>query len=226
MSEYSQTERTAFRRLPKRGTYDRATVHAILDEGLICHVGFVMEGQPGVIPTAYAREGDWLYLHGSAKNRALLAIIGAPVCVEVTLLDGLVLARSAFHHSINYRSVVVYGEAEEVTERAEKARVLDLIVDHIVPGRTADARPGNEKELRATLVVRLPLNEVSAKVRTGPPADDEEDLAIPAWAGLLPARTAWGPLEPAPDLGWGIATPDYLNSYARPSANGSEPTGE
>jgi hypothetical protein len=183
------TERTTLRRLPKRGDHDRATIEAILDEALVCHVGFVAEGQPYVIPTIHGRAGDWLYIHGSAASRMLRTLSGGvPVCVTVTLLDGLVMARSAFHHSMNYRSVVVLGTAQAVQDEAEKLEALRVIVDHVSPGRWAEARPPNEKELKATSVLRLPIAEASAKVRTGPPIDDEEDYALPVWAGVLPLR--------------------------------------
>jgi len=183
------TERTTLRRLPKRGDHDRATIEAILDEALVCHVGFVAEGQPYVIPTIHGRAGDRLYVHGSAASRMLRTLSGGvPVCVTVTLVDGLVMARSAFHHSMNYRSVMVLGTAQAVQDEAEKLEALRVIVDHVSPGRWAEARPPNEKELKATSVLRLPIAEASAKVRTGPPIDDEEDYALPVWAGVLPLR--------------------------------------
>jgi nitroimidazol reductase NimA-like FMN-containing flavoprotein (pyridoxamine 5'-phosphate oxidase superfamily) len=192
------TPRTTVRRLPDRARYDRATVHAILDEGLVCHVGFVDGGQPFVIPSAYARVDDRLVLHGSAASRMVKALAGgAPACVTVTLLDGLVLARSGFHHSMNYRSVVVLATATEITDPEEKRRALDAIVEHVVPGRVTHVRPPSEKELRATRVVALPLDEASAKVRTGPPKDDEADYALPVWAGELPLRLE--PLAPVED---------------------------
>ena len=198
METYSPTERTQVKRLPKRGVYDRSQVHAILDEGMICHVGFVADGQPYVIPTGYARAGDRLYIHGSAASRMLRALgEGAPVCVTVTLVDGLVLARSAFHHSMNYRSVVVLGQARVVSDPEEKMAALSQFTNHIVPGRWDEVRPPNEQELKSTTVLALPLDEVSAKVRTGPPIDDEEDYALPVWAGVVPIRPEIG--EPAPD---------------------------
>jgi nitroimidazol reductase NimA-like FMN-containing flavoprotein (pyridoxamine 5'-phosphate oxidase superfamily) len=193
--ELAKTTRTALRRLPKRGSYDRATADSILDEGVFCHLGFAVDGQPYVIPTSYARLGDHVYLHGSSASRALRAVAGGtPACVTVTLTDGVVLARSAFHHSFNYRSVVILGELEEVTEPEEKAEALRAFVDHVVPGRSDAIRGPNAKELKATAVVRLPLEEASVKVRTGPPVDDEEDYALPTWAGVLPLRTT---VEPA-----------------------------
>jgi len=210
------TPRTTVRRLPDRARYDRDTVHAILDEGLVCHVGFVDEGQPFVIPSSYARVGDRLVLHGSAASRMLRALAGgAPACVTVTLLDGLVLARSGFHHSMNFRSVVVLGRATEVTDPGEKRLALDAIVEHVAPGRAAGVRPPSEGELRATRVVWLPLDEASAKVRTGPPKDDEADYALPVWAGELPLRLE--PLEPIADprLGPGIEPPPHVTGWRR-----------
>jgi hypothetical protein len=188
-----QTERTKVRRLPARASYDAATIQAILDEALICHVGFAMEGQPFVIPTIHWRDGDTLYFHGSAASRMLRTLRGGvDACVTVTLLDGLVLARSAFHHSMNYRSVVVFGKAREVTDRAEKLHALDRLVAHITPDRAAAVRPPNESELRQTLVLALPLHEASAKIRTGPPVDDEEDMQLPVWAGVVPVALVRG----------------------------------
>ena len=189
MSDSSPTPRTRVRRLPNRAAYDAATIHAILDEGLVCHIGFVHEGQPFVLPTTYARVADALVVHGSAASRMLRGLRdGIPVCVTVTLLDGLVLARSAFHHSMNYRSVVILGTATEVTDAAERLSALEAIVEHVNPGRWAEVRPPNERELKATMVLRVPLAEASAKVRTGPPLDDAEDLGWPCWAGEVPLR--------------------------------------
>ena len=189
MDQFAATERTQVKRLPKRGVYDKAQVHAILDEGLICHVGFTVDGQTYVIPTGYVRVGDRIYIHGSPASRMLGALSNAiDVCLTVTLLDGLVLARSAFHHSMNYRSVVVLGKAQLVTDPLEKMNALHAFVDHVVPGRWDEVRQPTEKELRATHVLALPLDEVSAKVRTGPPIDDEEDYALPVWAGVAPLR--------------------------------------
>ncbi len=204
------------RRLPDRARYDRETIHAILDEGLVCHVGFVDGGQPFVIPSAYARVGDRLVVHGSAASRMVKALAsGAPACVTVTLLDGLVLARSGFHHSMNFRSVVVVGTATEVTDPTEKRRALDAIVEHVVPGRVGSLRPPSENELRATRLVALPLDEASAKVRTGPPKDDEADYALAVWAGELPLRLE--PLEPVADprLGPGITPPPEVSRWRR-----------
>jgi nitroimidazol reductase NimA-like FMN-containing flavoprotein (pyridoxamine 5'-phosphate oxidase superfamily) len=216
-SPIAPTARTKVRRLAKRGVYDRAVIDAILDEAFICQVGFLYEGKPCVLPTAYTRVGHWLYLHGAQSNRMLRAICGQEACVSVTLLDGLVLARSAFHHSINYRSVVVFGEGEEVTDHVEKLEAMERLVEHIVPGRWAEARQPNEQELDATLIVRLPTDECSAKVRIGPPVDDEVDLALDVWAGVLPVTLAWG--EPLPDSSHPprVAAPDYLLRYRRPT---------
>jgi nitroimidazol reductase NimA-like FMN-containing flavoprotein (pyridoxamine 5'-phosphate oxidase superfamily) len=207
-----QTERTRIRRLPERGNYDRATIDAILDEALICHVGFVVEGRPVVIPTIHARVGDHLYFHGSPAAGMLRTLRGGvEACVTVTLLDGLVLARSAFHHSMNYRSVVVFGKAEEVVDREEKIRVLDKLVEHVCRGRSADARRPNEGELKQTLVLRIPIAEASAKIRTGPPKDDEEDYSLPIWAGVLPLALV--PSAPVPDNE--VAVPQYVTRYRR-----------
>jgi hypothetical protein len=183
------SERTRVRRLPARGCYDQATIDAILDEALVCHVGFAVDGQPYVIPMNYARVGRQLYMHGSAASRTLRTLAtGVPVCVTVTLLDGLVLARSAFHHSMNYRSVVILGTAVEVRDPDERLAALEAIVEHILAGRWREVRPPNERELRATSVLRLPLDEVSAKIRSGPPLDDADDLGQPCWAGVIPLR--------------------------------------
>ncbi len=185
------TERTRVVREPHRGVYDREAIYRILDEGFVCHAGFVAGGQPYVIPTMYARVGDALYFHGSAASRMLRHLGGgAPVCVTVTLLDGLVLARSVFNHSMNYRSVVALGTASPVEEPAEKLLALRAYTEKILPGRWNDARQPNEQELRATSILRLPLTEVSAKVRTGPPLDDEPDYALPIWAGVIPLHLA------------------------------------
>jgi nitroimidazol reductase NimA-like FMN-containing flavoprotein (pyridoxamine 5'-phosphate oxidase superfamily) len=198
MENFPPTSRTQVKRLPKRGVYDKVQVHAILDEGIVCHVGFALEGQTYVIPTGYVRVDDRIYLHGSPASRMLGALKeGIDVCLTVTLLDGLVLARSAFHHSMNYRSVVVLGKAKMVTDPAEKVEALRAFVDHVVPGRWDEVRQPTAKELNGTHVLALPLDEVSAKVRTGPPIDDEEDYALPIWAGVVPLRTGTG--EPISD---------------------------
>jgi nitroimidazol reductase NimA-like FMN-containing flavoprotein (pyridoxamine 5'-phosphate oxidase superfamily) len=199
MSSFTPTERTQVKRLPKRGAYDRETVFKILDEGFVCHVGFVVDGQPYVIPTNYGRSGDTLYLHGSAASRMLRTLSeGIPVCVTVTLVDGLVLARSAFHHSVNYRSVVALGTARLVDDPREKREALRLFTEHIMKGRWDDIRQPSEQEMKATTVLALPLEEVSAKVRSGGPIDDEEDYALGMWAGVLPLSVT--PAAPVPDL--------------------------
>ena len=193
MDQFPPTSRTQVKRLPKRGVYDKAAVHAILDEGFVCHVGFTVDGQTYVIPTGYVRVDDRIYVHGSPASRMLGALNQAlDVCLTVTLLDGLVLARSAFHHSMNYRSVVVLGKARMVTDPAEKVEALHAFVDHVVPGRWDEVRQPTPKELQGTHVLALALDEVSAKVRTGPPIDDEEDYLLPIWAGVVPLRTAAG----------------------------------
>jgi hypothetical protein len=191
--KFKPTPRTTVRRLKKRGVYDKATIYAILDEGFICHVGFVVEAQPYVIPTLYARENDTLFFHGSAASRMLRTLSsGVAVCVTVTLVDGLVLARSAFHHSINYRSVVALGRARLVDDPEERMRALQLITDHAMPRRWEEVRGPNTLELKRTRVLELPLDEVSAKIRSGPPVDDEEDYSLPIWAGVVPLETHVG----------------------------------
>jgi hypothetical protein len=175
------------KRHPERGDYDRATIDAILDEALICHLGFVLDGQPYVIPTIHARDGDTLYVHGSPASRMLRSIKdGVDVCVTVTLLDGLVLAKSVYNHSMNYRSVIVLGRARELTDRGEKLRAMERVVEHVVPGRWSEARQPNDKEIKGTTILALPLEEASAKIRTGPPKDFDEDLSLPVWAGVIP----------------------------------------
>ena len=216
MPQFETTERTRVRRLPKRASYDVEVVEAILAEGLYCHVGFSVQGQPYVIPTIYARIEDRLYLHGSAASR-MLRTIGErlPVCVTVTLMDGLVLARSTFHHSMNYRSVVILGEATEVTDPDEKMTALKAIVDHVMVGRWDDARQPSDQELKATSVIRVPLEEVSAKIRTGPPVDDDEDHQLDCWAGEVPlALVARSPVAD-PLLRAGIELPGYARDYRR-----------
>lgn len=209
-----QTERTTVNRLAKRGNYEPETIHAIIDEALICHIGFVAHGAPVVLPTIHWRESDTLYVHGSVASRMLKSLKdGLEACVTITLLDGLVLARSAFHHSMNYRSVVVYGKAREVTDREEKLRALDALVEHVVKGRSKEVRAANESELRVTSVLALPLNEASAKIRTGGPIDDEEDYAIPVWAGVLPMTIVPG--VPLADSGVTAAVPEYVSNYKR-----------
>ena len=216
MDKLPQTARTTLKRLPQRGNYDRELINRILDEGFICHVGFVVNDEPFVIPTGYARVDDKLFIHGSQASRMLRALEkGIDLCVTVTLIDGLVLARSAFHHSMNYRSVVVFGRAALVEERAEKMSALLALSEHMIPGRWADVREPNERELQLTTVLSLPLTEASAKVRTGPPLDDEEDYQMEVWAGVIPLRLiAEAPLDD-PRLAAEIAAPDYARRYDR-----------
>lgn len=216
MTDFTTTERTQVRRLPKRGTYDRDTVYRILDEGLVCHVGFVADGKPVVIPTGYGRKDDTLYIHGSTASRMFRALgKGADVCVTVTLVDGLVLARSAFHHSMNYRSVVIFGNATVLEEAAAKREALHVFTEHVARGRWDEIRQPSEKELQATTVLAMPLEQVSAKVRTGPPIDDEEDYALPVWAGVLPFDLT--PQTPIEDdrLSKEIVVPAYVRTYTR-----------
>jgi hypothetical protein len=221
MDRFTPTERNTVRRLPKRGVYDRAAVYQILDEGFVCHVGFVVDGQPFVIPTGYARAGDKLYIHGSTASRMLRALEGGvEVCVTVTLIDGLVLARSAFHHSMNYRSVVIFGRASVVETPEEKMAALRAFTEHIVPGRWDEVREPNEQELKGTLVLALPLVEVSAKVRSGPPLDDEEDYQLPVWAGVLPLRLTTAAPIADPRLLPGLELPSYVQDYSRESIVG------
>ena len=213
---YTPTARTRVVREADRAVYDRAAAYQILDEGFICHVGFAVDNQPFVIPTSYGRTGDNLYIHGSAASRMLRRIDeGVPVCVTVTLLDGLVLARSIFNHSMNYRSVVVLGRAVAVEDPPEKLAALRALSEHILPGRWYEARQPNERELKATLVMRLPITEFSAKVRQGPPVDDEEDYAFPTWAGVVPLKMVAGAPINDPRLDPGREGPAYAKHYSR-----------
>ncbi|MEU3732514.1 pyridoxamine 5'-phosphate oxidase family protein [Streptomyces sp. NPDC033538] len=213
---YPPTDRTVPTRSPDRASYDKELVHSILDEGYVCHLGFVRDGSPVVLPTLYGRVGERLYVHGSTGSRPLrmtgAADPGLPVCLTVTHVDALVLARSAFHHSINYRSVVVHGTAYDVTDPKERRTALDALVDHVVPGRSRDSRPANKKELAATAVIRLDLNEVSAKLRTGGVNDEPEDLALPHWAGLVPLRKGYDAPVADPGLDSGTGLPGYLSA--------------
>ncbi|HKC64473.1 MAG TPA: pyridoxamine 5'-phosphate oxidase family protein [Pyrinomonadaceae bacterium] len=216
MADFTPTARTTLKRLPRRGTYERELIYSILDEGLVCHVGFVYDNHPVVIPTAYGRAGERLYIHGAKASRMMNALRdGAEVSVTVTLLDGLVLARSAFHHSMNYRSVVIFGKVSEVLDRAEKTEALRCFTEQIVKGRWPDVRPPTKAELDGTTVLSLLLEEASAKVRTGPPLDDEEDYQLPVWAGVLQLRTQTGELVADPRLQDGIEPPAYLRQYRR-----------
>ncbi|MEU3188299.1 pyridoxamine 5'-phosphate oxidase family protein [Streptomyces sp. NPDC006923] len=216
---YRPTGRTVPTRSRERAGYDRTLVHGILDEAYVCHLGFVRDGAPVVLPTLYGRVGERLYVHGSTGSRPLRMAghgedgeqhPGLAVCLTVTHVDGLVLARSAFHHSINYRSVVVHAIARQVTDPEERRSALDAIVDHVVPGRSHDARPANARELAATAVIRLDLDEVSAKVRTGGPNDEPEDISLPHWTGVVPVVRGYGTPVPADDLDPAVALPDYL----------------
>ena len=215
-ASHPPSERTTVKRMPLRAAYDPFVINAILDEGLLCHLGFTVDSQPYVLPTIYARDGERVLIHGSAASRMLRSLrSGIPACATVTLIDGLVLARSAYHHSMNYRSVVILGTATEICDLAAKLAAMRTMVNHIVPGRWDDVRPPSEAEIRATMVLSLPLNEASAKIRTGPPLDDQEDYALTTWAGVLPlSLDAHAPL-PDPQLPAGIQTPSYLRFYRR-----------
>ena len=222
--ESLQTPRTTVKRLPKRAAYDRATVDAILDEGRVCHVGFATDGQPVVLPTVYARVDTTLYFHGSAASRMLGAVgAGVPCCLTVTHLDGLVLARSAFHHSVNYRSVVVLGVARLVDDPAEKLAALRAIVEHVVPERWSEVREPLPQEVKATSVLALPIEEASAKIRRGDPIDDEEDYALPVWAGTVPFALAPG--APIADARLAAGTPLSASVARIVAAQRHEPSG-
>ena len=213
---YTPTPRTRLVREADRAVYDRESAYRILDEGFLCHVGFVADGQPFVIPTSYGRKDDCIFIHGSAASRMLRTVKeSVPVCITVTLLDGLVLARSIFNHSMNYRSVVVLGKATLVDDPGEKIEALRLLSEHIIPGRWADSRQPNERELKATSILRVPIEEFSAKVRKGPVVDDEEDYSFPTWAGVVPLEMVAG--EPVADarLLLGQSVPRYARSYTR-----------
>jgi len=215
---HTVSDRVRLRRRRERGSHERSTIDAILDEALIAHLGIVDEtGQPIVTPTLHARRGDVVYCHGSTASRTLRALAsGGPVCLTVSLIDGLVLARSAMHHSANYRSAMLFGRATAVCEPAEKMAALEAIVEHIVPGRWRDVRAPTEKEMKATSVLAIPIDEASAKIRTGHPVDDEEDYSLGAWAGIIPLSTAAGAPEPDPRLRPGVPAPAYAGAYRRP----------
>jgi uncharacterized protein len=216
MTDFSKTDTTRIRRLPKRGHYDRSTIYQILDEALICHVGFVESGQPYVIPINFARMGDALVMHGANASRLLRHIAdGHPVCVEATVVDGLVLARSVFHHSVNYRSVVLFGRGKLIKKDEQKLAALEAITEHLIPGRWQEARLPNRKELNATSVVSIEIESASAKVRTGPPVDDEADYSLPVWAGLLPIEAR--ALSPRRDEQQAddVPLPGYIAHYSR-----------
>jgi nitroimidazol reductase NimA-like FMN-containing flavoprotein (pyridoxamine 5'-phosphate oxidase superfamily) len=212
------TKRSQLRRLPDRGSHESEVIHQILDEGFLAHVGFQVEGQPFVIPTLYGRDGDMLYLHGSAASRMLRELeTGMPACVTVTLVDGVVLARSAFNHSMNYRSVVAFGTAKKIAEAAEKTRALHVISEHVLKGRWEDVRGPSEKELKATAVLRFAIDEASAKVRQGPPLDDEEDYSLPVWAGVLPLKLMAQEPVADPRMIEGIEEPEYVKNRRDPT---------
>ena len=218
MESLPQTPRTTLKRLPQRGSHDREVINQILDEGFICHVGFTSDGLPFVIPTGYARVGDSLVIHGSQASRMLRTVgQGIEVCISVTLIDGLVLARSAFNHSMNYRSVVVFGRATVVDDPVEKLAALRALSEHMIPGRWDDVRQPNERELQQTTVLSLSLTEASAKVRTGPPLDDEEDYKLTVWSGVIPLRQVAGKPTDDPKLAPGINLPVYAERYTRPN---------
>lgn len=216
MTDFTRTEKNNIKRLPKRGYYDRETIYGILDEALICHVGFVENGQPFVIPINFARVDDTIILHGAKASRLLKHIeAGHPVCLEATIVDGLVLARSVFHHSMNYRSVVLFGTGRLILDEQEKLAALEAVTEHLIPGRWQEARLPNRKELNATSVVSIRIDEASAKVRLGPPVDEEEDYGLPVWAGVLPLQEA--PLLPVRDelQSEDVALPEYVEQYSR-----------
>lgn len=216
MSDYEVTPRTKIKRLPKRAVYERQQIYDILDEALLCHVGFVQGNQPYVIPTIHARIGDTLFVHGSAASRMLRSLEkGTSACITVTLLDGLVLARSTFHHSMNYRSAVILGTLKLVSNEETKREILDGIVEHVIPGRSAEARGPNEQELKATSVLSMEIEEASAKIRTGPPGDEEEDYSLPVWAGVIPLSLQPGSAEPDNRLVEGVLEPGYVADYHR-----------
>ena len=219
MTDFTRTDRNRIKRLPKRGRYDRQTIYRILDEALICHVAFVEKGQPYVIPTNFARVGDRIILHGAKASRLLKHVeAGHPICVEATIVDGLVLARSVFHHSVNYRSAVIFGKGHLIEDQQEKLTALQAVTEHLIPGRWQEARLPNRKELNATSVVSIPIDEASAKVRMGPPVDEQEDYSLPVWAGVLPLQET--PLTPIRDelQSEEILLPQYVSQYSRKEA--------
>ena len=213
MSDFTKTDKNRVRRMPNRGAYDKATIYPIVDGALLCHVGLVRDGEPVVIPTLHARQGDTILLHGASTSHLMqYAAAGHPLCLTMTLVDGLVLARSVFHHSVNYRSAVLFGRGQRVAE-AEKMEALAYFTEKLIPGRWADARQPTPTEMKATTIVAVTIESASAKIRTGPPKDDEEDYALPIWAGVLPIHQQTGVLEADPLLTEGIGVPDYLLRY-------------
>lgn len=218
MTEFPKTDKNRVRRMPNRGAYDKATIYPIVDAALICHVGLVRDGEPVVIPTLHARRGDAILLHGATTSHLMqYAAAGHPLCLTMTLVDGLVLARSVFHHSVNYRSAVLFGRGQLVAD-AEKMAALAYFTEKLLPGRWADARQPTPPEMKATAIVAVTIESASAKVRTGPPKDDEEDYALPVWAGVLPIRQQFGALEADPLLPTEIPAPDYLQTYVNEPA--------
>ena len=216
MTDFPPSERSRVRRLPARAIYDTDTIYPIIDEALICHVGFVADGQPFVIPTIHARMGDTIILHGAKASRLLKhAAAGEALCITCTIVDGLVLARSVFHHSMNYRSAVIFGRGRLAENDDEKWAALEAITEHVMPGRWADARQPNELEMNATSVILVEIEEATAKVRSGPPGDEEEDYALPIWAGVLPSQIQYGAPVDDPKLGEGIGVPGYVDEYWR-----------
>ena len=214
MNEFSPTERTKVKRLATRGFYDEETVYSILDEAIICHVGFTINGRPFIIPTAYVRIKDCIYIHGAKSNRMINVISsGSEACITVTLLDGYVLARSAFHHSMNYRSVVMFGKGEVVEDKEEKIAALKAFTEHMMPNRWDDVRKPTDKELNATSILKFRIEEASAKIRTGPAVDDEEDYVLDVWAGVLPVRTTYGNLQRDEQLKENVIEPGYLLNF-------------
>jgi nitroimidazol reductase NimA-like FMN-containing flavoprotein (pyridoxamine 5'-phosphate oxidase superfamily) len=221
-TELQPTEATTLRRKPDRGSHERETIHAIIDEALLAHVGFAVDDQPFVIPMTYGRDGDRLFLHGSVANRMLRTLDqGVRVCVTFTLLDGLVVSRSHFHHSMNYRSVVLVGTARRVRDAEEARRALECVVDHVIPSRSGEARPPTEAEIKQTAVLEVPITEASAKVRAGGPVEEPDDLALDVWAGIVPVTTTFGTPEPD-DQGKDVSIPPSLTSYSRPRGDPSE----
>jgi nitroimidazol reductase NimA-like FMN-containing flavoprotein (pyridoxamine 5'-phosphate oxidase superfamily) len=217
MADYAKTKRTTLKRAHERGSYDRDVVHAILDEALICHVAFIHDGAPAIIPTAHWREGETLYIHGSSASRAIRALEGgAPACIEATMTDGLVLARSGFHSSFNYRTVVVYAAGRKIVDEAEKLAALKAFMEKIAPGRWDELRPPNAQEMKATTVLAFDLSEVSAKIRNGGVADEPEDMNDPVWAGVVPVQRTFGAPEPDAQLRGDIGLPEYLKEYKGP----------
>lgn len=217
MADYAKTKRTTLKRAHERGSYDRGAVHAILDEALICHVAFVHDGAPAIIPTAQWRDGETLYIHGSAASRMIRALeTGAPACIEVTMTDGLVLARSGYHSSVNYRTVIIYGAARKIADDAEKLATLKIFMEKVAPGRWDELRAPNAQEIKATTVLAFELNEVSAKIRDGGVLDEPEDMDDPVWAGVVPMKRTFGQPEPDAQLGGDIELPNYLEDYTGP----------